>query len=204
MRNIYKVAFVAALAALAGCATIMTGSTQKLTFNSNPNGAQVFINGQPVGTTPITIEWKRGSAAATIEFRKEGFETHVANFNTKVNGWFFGNIITGGLIGTTTDAASGALYEYAPDTYQAILAPKTAANLEQFRRDVELQKFVMASYPQIAHDLDRGAGEYLDALIAKLGATDRDQAVATLRDLRANSAGAPDFAARVVASFTQG
>lgn len=37
-----------------GCATIVDGSSQPVTFNSEPNRAKIFINGAQMGVTPLT------------------------------------------------------------------------------------------------------------------------------------------------------
>ena len=38
------------------CATIMTGKTQEVTFDSEPQGAEVAVNGRVIGKTPTTIQ----------------------------------------------------------------------------------------------------------------------------------------------------
>jgi hypothetical protein len=41
-----------------GCATMIDGSSQPLTFNSSPNGARIYVNGVELGTTPLTMPVK--------------------------------------------------------------------------------------------------------------------------------------------------
>ena len=38
-----------------GCATILTGSTDKLSFDSDPDGATILMDGIDIGKTPATI-----------------------------------------------------------------------------------------------------------------------------------------------------
>ena len=112
-----------------GCASIIEGKTQAVTFNSEPSGAQVIINGIPMGVTPATITLKKSEYDnASVVFKKEGHQDQQANLHTKVTGWFWGNIISGGLLGSATDAISGAMWEYSPDKHFV------TASLEGFSR----------------------------------------------------------------------
>lgn len=58
---------------LNGCATIFHGSTSKLNFSSDPTGAQVYVNGQLMGTAPFELKLE-SKHSYTIEFRKEGYQ----------------------------------------------------------------------------------------------------------------------------------
>jgi len=91
-----------------GCATIVDGKQQQLNLvSSKPH--QVSINGQ-IFQAPSMI---------TIDRPKEKLTTAtVSDCNKKVllkrkmNGQFWGNILFGGLPGSTTDSATGAMWEY--------------------------------------------------------------------------------------------
>lgn len=98
---------------LSGCATIVSGSDQSVTIQSSPDGADILMNGVTMGKTPITMSIQRDSyTMLTIE--KEGYKSETQLMNTELNSMFWGNILFGGLLGSTTDAASGASREYAP------------------------------------------------------------------------------------------
>jgi hypothetical protein len=38
-----------------GCATILDGSSQAVTFDSSPNGARIFANNVEIGTAPLSM-----------------------------------------------------------------------------------------------------------------------------------------------------
>ena len=40
---------------LSGCATIIEGKTETVTFDSEPAGAKVIVAGRVMGNTPITV-----------------------------------------------------------------------------------------------------------------------------------------------------
>lgn len=106
-----------------GCASIMTDNLQPVTINSSPEGAKIKIDGQFAGKTPVVIQVDRKSETE-LAIEMEGYETHKQKLNTEINGWFWGNIIIGGLLGSTTDASTGDMYEYAPNTYTFELTKK--------------------------------------------------------------------------------
>ena len=103
----------ALLSALSGCATLIDGDTQSVTFQSSPSDAEVSINGVVVGTTPFTISLDRGDGNQ-VSIQKNGYETVSMELNTAINPTFWGNILLGGLLGSTTDSATGASREYVP------------------------------------------------------------------------------------------
>lgn len=98
---------------LASCATIVSGKYQTVTFNSEPQGAKVIVNGRTLGTTPLTLPLEKASNQ-TLSFEKEGYNTVTLPLTTTLNGWFWGNIVLGGLLGSTTDGLTGAVHEYSP------------------------------------------------------------------------------------------
>ncbi len=46
---------------LSGCATLFTRPSQQVPIDSEPPGAQVFVDGSFVGTTPITLQLEKRS-----------------------------------------------------------------------------------------------------------------------------------------------
>ena len=55
IRRRWGVAAAALAIALSGCAALFTRSTQQVPVQSEPPGAEVFVNGEFQGTTPITL-----------------------------------------------------------------------------------------------------------------------------------------------------
>jgi len=118
-----KVVLVAGLMALStGCASIVTGGKQPITVNSNVPGAVVAVNGQQIGTTPYVGEIKRDSATR-VTVSKMGYYPQTIVLATTLEPWFWGNILLGGVFGSSTDAGTGAMNKYAPDSYVVALVP---------------------------------------------------------------------------------
>lgn len=167
-----------------GCASIFEGKVQPVTFNSQPPGAQIIINGMPMGVTPTTLTLKRSDYdKATVIFKREGHQDQQATIQTKVTGWFWGNIISGGLLGSATDAITGAMWEYSPNNYFVTLTPSKASSGELARLDYEImvRKFILFSHEQLASDLAMGGGESLASLYVLLGVGEHRSGDALIR-----------------------
>lgn len=115
MRFFAGLVFAAAL--VTGCASIVKGTTQTVSINSNVSGAEVIVNGERVGVTPYTGPIKRKSGT-TVTVQKPGYQTKTVTLTTEIESVFWGNIIIGGVLGSTTDLATGAMYYYAPATLE--------------------------------------------------------------------------------------
>jgi len=124
---------IAIATSLSGCATIIGSTTQPLTIKSTPEGANVVvINRAGVkihsGVAPMTVTLNRGAGyfkpeIYTIKFDKEGYESKEVVVTGQVNGWYFGNIIFGGLIigMLIVDPNTGAMYSLSSDKVEEAL-----------------------------------------------------------------------------------
>ena len=101
-----------------GCATITRGTTQAVTFNSDPSGATVSMSNGERCETPCTKKFKRKFPIA-VEFCKAGFKAVNTDVKSQVSGagaaGMAGNVLVGGLIGVGVDATSGATKELVPN-----------------------------------------------------------------------------------------
>src|SRR5579884_1609629 len=128
-----------ALCLLTGCATIISGTSQEVSFVSNPEGATVAVSRRVLGKAPLTtrIDRKQGQ---TLVFEREGYKPLTMRLDTTINPWFWGNIVFGGLIGSTTDGISGGVYMYSPAQYMITLEPAGTSHLEGPVAKVKLKK----------------------------------------------------------------
>lgn len=126
----------AALAILSGCASIVSDSQYPVSVITTPAGATFEIRNRAgnvihSGTTPGSVTLKSGAGyfkgeTYTIAFRKEGFADQQTTLNSSLDGWYWGNIIFGGLIGMlAVDPATGAMYKL-PENTDTSLTPVTA------------------------------------------------------------------------------
>ncbi|WP_323751422.1 PEGA domain-containing protein [Marinobacter sp.] len=150
-----------------GCASIVTGTDQNLTFNSEPEDATVTVSGRVLGKTPLTVLVDKGTNQS-ITFEKEGYKTHTAQLSTTTNPWFFGNVVFGGLVGSTTDGVSGAIHEFSPDQYFVTLTPDSPTGLSS-SRPRKIKELLIAFSGEIRHELASGGGDKVATILGIIG-----------------------------------
>lgn len=106
------------------CATIITGTKDKITFNSTPEGAKVMHKGVEKCTTPCTAEIPRSLSKQMVTFEKEGFNSKEVKLTKTFNPVTLVNILVGGVIGLGIDTATGSLTKYSPKEYKVELEAK--------------------------------------------------------------------------------
>jgi hypothetical protein len=132
------------------CASIVSKSIYPVTIDSEPRGANVVIynrRGLEVfkGGTPALVKLKPGAgffqrAIYNIEISKDGYSTKKVEVTATLNGWYFGNLLFGGLIGfLIVDPATGAMYRL-NDTavYETLTAAKQTAAVSQQEHQLKI------------------------------------------------------------------
>lgn len=109
------------------CATLFKGTSQEVSFNSDPQKAEVWVNGNKMGETPLALKLEC-KKTYTIEFKKEGYETKSYNITNHVGaGWIILDVLAG-LVGVVVDAATGAWYSLDQKNVNAILEKQQSKN----------------------------------------------------------------------------
>jgi len=184
-----------------GCATIVSGKTQQVTFTSVPDGATVSVQGRALGKTPLTVQLDKKSDQ-TLVFEKEGYKTLTLPLTTELDPWFWGNIILGGFFGSTTDAITGSVNKYSPGQYNVTLEPlKGVTPVDSSKNDAKT--FIIANYKNILPELDTGQGQYVSSLMTllKVEKPNQEQAIKMIKELAAQYKDIPTFADKVVNIF---
>ncbi len=114
---------------LSGCATVVNGGSQDVSVSTNPPGATCTVDrvGASVGVinpTPGKLSVSRSKNALDLTCNKPGYQTSATTVASTFNGWTFGNLLIGGLIGFGVDAATGANNDY-PKAINVDLGPAT-------------------------------------------------------------------------------
>ncbi len=177
-----------AIALLSGCATIITGSTQEMSFQSSLDEATVTIGDRIIGKTPITVRLGN-KTGQSVTFTKDGYEPLTMQLSTELQPWFFGNVIIGGLLGSTTNGASGAIHEYSPSQYMVTLQPLKLSSAERVTSQSDHEKigqFVVVSYRDLVRDIRSGKGDYLTSLLT-MKRVEKEKEAEALQKLRALS-----------------
>ncbi|WEV48095.1 hypothetical protein OZX61_07300 [Acinetobacter sp. ESL0695] len=142
MKRFLTASLISTTLCFTGCASIISGSTQTLSFKSVPDNSKITItnrNGEKIhtGQTPATVTLKKGagyfkSEQYQVTFSKDGYETKTVMVTGGVSGWYVANLLFGGLIGLLiVDPLTGAMYNLSPEDVNAVLEAnnvKTTAN----------------------------------------------------------------------------
>ncbi|MDR8394547.1 PEGA domain-containing protein [Aliifodinibius sp. S!AR15-10] len=119
MRKLSSIVFaLAIILIIQACATIMHGSKQEVGISSNPSKANITVDGQKYGTTPVNIKLER-KKSHTVSLELAGYQPYETTLTKSVSGWVWGNIVFGGLIGLGVDAITGGLYKLSPKQINA-------------------------------------------------------------------------------------
>jgi len=125
------------------CASIVNGGRQEVTITTLPPGATITIldttvihhvtedsiwdvrNTSPItGTSPMKAILTRGEHHI-IEIKRDGYKTeHIVTGNGTA-GWYWGNLLIGGILGDLIDIGSGAAYSVEPSNLDVSLGRGT-------------------------------------------------------------------------------
>jgi uncharacterized protein YceK len=123
---------------MTGCATLFTGTKDRIAFSSTPSGATIFKDGVEICTTPCNYKIKRSLNDTDIEFKLDGYETRLITLDKEFN--LVSIINLGNLLGWGIDALSGAVMKYDRKSYDIKLTKeKSASLLQPTRIDIDTQ-----------------------------------------------------------------
>lgn len=98
-----------------GCATVVTGKYQKIPVTSDPPGVKVRASSGEYVIAPGSFNLKRNEDH-TLVAEYPGNEPQQVKLKHGLQGWFWGNILVGGIIGGVVDLASGSCDKLVPDS----------------------------------------------------------------------------------------
>lgn len=147
----FKISLIAIVAfAVTGCASIVSDSKYPVAVTSSPSGAAYeIINESGIsvrsGVTPDEVTLRAGAGyfdgeKYTVTYRKDGYTSSTQTLESGIDGWYWGNIVIGGLIGMLiVDPATGAMYTL-PEKINSTLtvAPVSAISAVE-RSSVQVQ-----------------------------------------------------------------
>ena len=139
MNKQLKLSLLALAVTMTGCASIVSESSYPVRVTSNVPAQFEVRNedGESVhnGTTPAQINLEASSGymdgeTYTVEYNAPGYQKAFSTVDSSIDGWYWGNIGFGGLIGWfLVDPATGAMFK---------LPPSTAATLTQMQAQVQV------------------------------------------------------------------
>jgi hypothetical protein len=120
------IALAGAVFLTSGCAAIFGAKQKNFDLQSSPPGAEVFVDGNRVGTTPAKVKLSN-QKEHTFVFRKEGYkEASCTLVRSTGAGWVILDIL-GGLVPVVIDAATGSWSQTKGSSCTGSLEPLVAS-----------------------------------------------------------------------------
>ncbi|MCE3252495.1 MAG: hypothetical protein K0Q67_1515 [Cellvibrio sp.] len=139
IKTVKKVTLLGSLLMFSGCASIVSDSSYPVAIQSTPDFANFTITNKSgvtvhTGVTPTIVTLKAGagyfkSESYSIKVSKEGYADKTFVLSSTMDGWYWGNILIGGLIGMLiVDPITGAMYKLPADVAINLDTTTTASN----------------------------------------------------------------------------
>lgn len=127
-----------------GCASIVNGGNREISIATQPPGATASVRKSGGGImdvvavekTPCTISLdpKKGyfsGQSYTLRLELPGYKPTEVELTSKMSGWYWGNLMFGGLIGMlAVDPATGAMWNITPEKIDRKLASGQVAMIK--------------------------------------------------------------------------
>mgnify|MGYP003702308891 CR=1 FL=1 len=127
MKRIIPLTILAVMAlTFTSCATLFTGTTQSVTIDSQPQGANIVVDGQLLGTTPARVRLDRDLNAIFddgkyIRLEKDGYVPDGYILGADIEPFCVLNMFN--VFFWAVDGVTGALMRYDSDYYNFQLVP---------------------------------------------------------------------------------
>jgi hypothetical protein len=110
---------------LAGCAAVLGSKQKDFSLSSTPAGADVYLDGNRLGTTPVRVKLSN-QASHTFVFRREGYREASCTLSRGTGGgWVILDVLTG-LVPVIIDAATNSWSQTKGDGCTQSLEPINA------------------------------------------------------------------------------
>ena len=108
MKNVvFTICILLMLILNTGCATIIHGKYQTVPVSSTPPGAHVRSSSGDICATPCQLNLLRDNEYVLVA-SVDGYDPQQQSVGKDTSGWFWANLILGGIVGGVIDKASGS------------------------------------------------------------------------------------------------
>jgi hypothetical protein len=117
-----------------GCGAVFNGAPQSVKFTSDPNGAEVWVDGDRMGKTPIELKLsKKDNHKVTFKMADKSERTYFINKKVKA-GYIILDVIFG-VVPVVIDAVAGSWYGLDDDDVHGALTEEERSDLLQRVRE---------------------------------------------------------------------
>jgi len=147
LRNFITICLISVM--ILSCASVVSRSEYDVTITSNPSNSYITITDRDgfdvfSGNTPayVTLPADAGyfvGAKYTVTFEKPGFQTETLLLQNKIDGWYFGNLLLGGIIGMLIiDPFTGAMWKLPSNMHASLQSGMNSINFNDQNIDFTL------------------------------------------------------------------
>ena len=130
---------------ITSCATILSGTKDRIYFTTNIPGAKVLIDGIEICKTPCNDNIVRKVGDSQVEFKLEGYETRVINLSKSLNIMSILNF--GNLLGWGIDIVTGAVFKYDRKAYDIELTKNNkVSKLNPHKIEIDTKNQIVSLY----------------------------------------------------------
>ncbi|MDX2191300.1 MAG: hypothetical protein SFY32_15715 [Bacteroidota bacterium] len=119
---IYRSIVFSGLLSISSCATVFTGTTDIVKFETTPEKARIILDGATECISPCELSIERSISKKNIYIKKEGFESK--NFELKTEFNVISILNLGNVLFWGVDALTGSIFKYEPKFYSIELEAK--------------------------------------------------------------------------------
>ena len=157
-----------------GCATVMSGRTETVVIDTEPAGADIYLNGQWLGQSPLTAPIPR--TADTLQIRKPGFRPHAHTLIRILNPWSWANIPFGAVLpGFMVDYASGSINTFQQDHFRIRLRPENLKTALPAERRARVEALVTQHFDKLVHWQGAESSNVAELIMDSLDIVAREQ-----------------------------
>jgi len=124
MRKSQSLPLIGAFILTSACGALFNSGPAHVSFNSNPTGAEVWIDGTLRGSTPLNLDLPKKHSYSVV-MKKPGFQDATYNLERKVGTTWIILDVLGGILPVVVDAATGDWYTLSTDNVLLNLPPRT-------------------------------------------------------------------------------
>jgi len=144
MKNFLTIFLATTMLFMTSCATLFTGTKDRISFNTEPPGATIYIDGVEQCKTPCSLKVTRSINDTDVEFKLDGYETRLITLSKEFNVVSVLNL--GNLLSWGIDFLSGAVMKYDKKSYDITLDSKKTSMINPTRINIDTQKNVVELY----------------------------------------------------------
>lgn len=123
--KLVRLAVLAGLASFStGCATLFAGSTKTVLVSSHPDGAEVLVEGQMRGVTPLGLQFSGMTKDVRLTLRKPGYRDHHLLATRRFETIAILNCVN--VVCWGVDILTGAMWRFDPPEVMVNLQPEAA------------------------------------------------------------------------------